>query len=148
MTEQRITDALKTYWEEQKGERKFPSEQEINAQDIEGIWEHCFLVRVDTNGAFAYEFLGQSIMEAYADDTVGEHIIEDQLYPESPGILNKFAEVVESGEPLFYEGVFINKNNVDIKFRKILLPLGDDGKVKHLIGGMRWKSMDLPNSAE
>lgn len=143
MTEQRITDALKTYWEELKGTDKFPSEKQINSNDIEKIWENCFLVRVDGDNKFAYEFLGKSIIEAYADENVGEHIVEDQLYPESPGIVNKFVEATETEEPLFYEGVFINKNNIDIKFRKILLPLGENGKVKHLIGGMRWKSMDV-----
>lgn len=145
MAELRITDALKKYWETQKGERKFPSEKDIIATDIESIWENCFLVRVDGAGKFAYEFLGESIIEAYADNSIGEDVVEDQLYPENPGIISKFNEVVQTAEPLFYEGVFINKNNVDIKFRKILLPLGEDGKVKHLIGGMRWKSMDLPS---
>jgi len=90
----------------------------------------------------AYEFLGKSIIEAYADENVSEQIIEDQLYPESPGIINKFQEVVNALEPILYEGAFINKSNQDIKFRKILLPLGENGVVKHIIGGMRWKAID------
>lgn len=142
MTEQRITDSLRTYWESLQEGRKFPSENDIDSDDITEIWENCFLVRVDSSEKFAYEFWGKSIIEAYADDNVGEQVIEDQLYPESPGIIDKFQEVIEAQEPIFYEGAFINKNNADIKFRKILLPLGKDGVITHIIGGMRWKAMD------
>lgn len=142
MTEQRITDALKTYWESLQNGRKFPTENDLSAEDIAPIWENCFLVRVDGDKKFAYEFWGKSIIEAYADDNIGEEVIEDQLYPESPGIIDKFQEVVTAEEPIFYEGAFINKANEDIKFRKILLPLGKDGVVTHIIGGMRWKAMD------
>lgn len=142
MAEQRITEALKTYWEGLQKDGKLPSEQDINSEDIPEIWENCFLVRVDGKNNFAYEFLGKSIIEAYADENVSEQIIEDQLYPESPGIINKFQEVVNALEPILYEGAFINKSNQDIKFRKILLPLGENGIVKHIIGGMRWKAID------
>ena len=141
MSEKRITEALKAYWEGLRKGGEIPSEKDIDANDIDDIWQSCFLVRVDEDGKFAYEFLGASIIEAYADENVGEPIIEDQLYPESPGIVNKFQEVVDAVEPIFYEGAFINKDNQDIKFRKILLPLGENGKVKHLLGGMRWKEM-------
>lgn len=140
--EQRITDELKAYWERLRGIMPFPAEDQINSNDIQHIWANCFLAKFE-NERFAYEFMGDSIIEAYADNTVGEDIIEDQLYPESPGIINKFREVVEYKEPIYYEGTFINKDNLDIKFRKILLPIGSDGKVKYILGAMRWKSMDL-----
>lgn len=142
MSEQRITDELKAYWDRLRGSNPFPAEDQIDAAELHSIWQNCFLVKFEADH-FAYEFLGESIIEAYADDTVGEDIIEDQLYPENPGILNKFREVVMLKEPVYYEGAFINKDNLDIKFRKILLPLGNNNQVQYILGGMRWKSMDL-----
>ena len=41
-------------------------------------------------------------------------------------------------EPLLYDGALINRDNLDIKFHKILLPLGDD-TITHIIGGMIWR---------
>ena len=142
MAEQRITDELKSYWERLRGNRPFPSEDQISADELTLIWQNCFLAKFE-GGHFSYDFLGESIIEAYADNTVGEDIIEDQLYPESPGIINKFQEVVTYKMPVYYEGSFINKDNLDIKFRKILLPLGIDGNVQYILGAMRWKSSGI-----
>ena len=142
MAEQRITDELKSYWERIKGDKLFPAEDQIDQTQIVEIWQNCFLVHREGD-KFVYDFLGDSIIEAYADNKLGEDIIEDQLYPESPGILNKFMEVVIHKVPVYYEGAFINHDNLDIKFRKILLPLGDGNEVNYILGAMRWKSMDL-----
>ena len=138
--EQRITDVIKTYWESKQNGRPFPSESDINSDEIASVWPNCFLVQVKPNGKYTYSFLGQSIIEAYADNIEGEEVVEDLLYPESPGVVAKFNEVVEAKEPVYYDGSFINKNNMDIKFRKMLLPLGENGKVTYILGGMRWRA--------
>ena len=52
MAEQRITEALKTYWQGLQKDGKLPSEQDINSEDIPQIWENCFLVRVDGKNNF------------------------------------------------------------------------------------------------
>lgn len=135
----RITDILKEYWDTKRQGRLFPSESDIDAEDLKEIWQNCFLAEVK-DGKFNYDFFGSSIIEAYADDMEGEEVVEDLLYPENPQITNKFMEVLNAKVPVFYEGVFINKNNMDIKFRKILLPLGDNSKIKYILGGMRWKA--------
>jgi hypothetical protein len=142
MSEQRLTDELMFYWNRLKQGKQFPSEDQIDQQEIQSIWQNCFLVKLEGD-RFRYEILGDSIIQAYADNKIGEDIIEDQLYPESPGILNKFLEVARTKEPVYYEGVFVNKDNLDVKFRKILLPLGSGNEVEYILGGMRWKSMDL-----
>ena len=139
MPEQRITDALQKHWEEVKGDRKFPEESDISPDAIEDIWSNCFLAKSE-GGKFVYSYLGKSIVEAYGDNLEGEEIVEHELYPESPEVNSKFEEVAKTGEPIKFEGAFINRNNMDIKFRKVLLPLGKDGKVEYIIGGMRWRA--------
>lgn len=136
----RLTDVLKNYWDEKKGSNPYPAESDINSDDLKDIWENCFLAEVKGNNKFRYSYLGESIIEAYGDNLEGEEVVEDLLYPESPGVVAKFSEVLEAKEPLYFDGAFINKNNMDIKFRKILLPLGKDGKITYIIGGMRWKA--------
>lgn len=137
--EKRLSEILLTYWEELKGDSDMPSESAIDTDKLEDVWDNCFLVE-KKGDKYAYSYLGKSIIEAYADVVEGEEIIEDQIYPESPGLIAKFEEVVHTKVPLHYEGAFINNNNMDIKFRKMLLPLGDDGEVKYLLGGMRWRA--------
>lgn len=137
----RITDLLKEYWESKKGTNPYPSEADIDDSEIGESWESCFLVEVVDGGKkFRYEYLGNQIVEAYGDDLEGQEIVEDLLYPESPDTTVKFRETMQGCLPLEYEGAFINKNNMDIKFRKILLPLGSGGKVNYILGGMRWRA--------
>jgi hypothetical protein len=137
----RITDILRQYWEAKKGAAPYPAANDIDTKELENIWEDCFLIEVlDGGKSFKYEYLGDSIADAYADDLEGKEVIEDLLYPESPGVLIKFRETMQTCLPLEYEGAFINKNNADIKFRKILMPLGKAGKVNYILGGMRWRA--------
>ncbi len=137
----RITDILREYWESKKGSAPYPDAEDIDSEDLSHIWEDCFMIKVEDGGkSFSYEYLGDSIADAYADDMEGKEIIEDLLYPESPGVLIKFRETMQTCLPLEYEGAFINKNNADIKFRKILMPVGEKGKVGYILGGMRWRA--------
>ena len=138
-TEKRITERLKNYWEEKRGSNPYPTESQINSSELEDIWDDCFLIEYE-NGKFRYSFLGTSIIEAYGDNMEGEEIVEDLLYPETPDISAMFQEVLDTKDVIYYDGAFINKNNMDIKFRKILLPLGENGKINYIIGGMRWKA--------
>lgn len=137
--EHRITETLLKYWESKKDGRDFPEESDINSEEIEEIWDSCFLVQV-LDGKFTYSFLGKSIIEAYGDNLEGEEVVENEIYPESPETTAKFAEIVQTKEANKFEGAFINRNNMDIKFRKTLMPLGRDGKVEYILGAMRWRS--------
>lgn len=138
MSEQRLTDELRNYWESLKQEKFLPNEAQINPDFIASIWPSCFLVKVK-EGGFAFEYLGDEIMQAYEKDEVSSELIAEQLYPEKPGITFKFEEVVSKKEPVEYDGEFLDSQDMEIKFRKILLPIGDDEKVTHILGGMRWK---------
>lgn len=136
--ENKLNEILFQYWEDLKGDKEMPCESDIKSEEIADVWDNCFLV--EKNGdKYAYSHLGKSIIEAYGDAVEGEDIIEDDIYPESPSILAKLEEVSQTKEPMHYEGAFINRNNMDIKFRKMLLPLGDNGEVKYILGGMRWR---------
>ena len=139
-TEARIPDTVLHYWEEIKGDLNYPKQDDVESANISDIWKNCFLIKIEEDGKFVYNFLGSSLVQAYADNLEGEEIVEDLLYPESPELKAKFAELIATKQPVHYEGALINKNNMDIKFRKILLPLGKDGKIDFILGGMRWRA--------
>jgi len=129
---------LKAYWENQKGENQFPAPDDILPENIEQIWPSCFIAEAG-NGKFLYSHFGEQMLLAYAKDMHSENIVDDTLYPESPEFIHKLLEVMNTKEPLTYDGAFINFDNQDIKFRKILLPLGDGEIVTHVLGGMLWQ---------
>ncbi len=139
----RINELLQVYWDELRGKRPFPLESEISIEDLEMIWDSCFLVKVDAanpNQPFTYTYLGDSLIEAYGSESERD-ICERLVYPSNMSLVHKFHEVMEKKEPVLEESEFINSRNALIKYRSNILPLGDkDGKVAYLIGGMKWKA--------
>ena len=134
----RAVDILKAYWLHMKGENKFPSLDDISTSELENIWPSCFITEVK-NGKFTYTYFGDSMTDAYAENYEGQQVIEDLLYPETPELSHKMIEAMNIDEPMVFDGAFINKENEDIKFRKVLLPLGENNKITHLLGAMIWQ---------
>lgn len=139
----RINELLEAYWNHLRGNRKFPLEKEINIEDLESIWDSCFLVKVnihDTGQPYTYTYLGDSLIDAYGSDNERE-ICERLVYPSSMSLVHKFKEVIETGKPVEEDNEFVNAKGVLIKYRSNILPLGDEGgKIGYLIGGMKWKA--------
>lgn len=134
-----LIETLKNYWEAKKGENAFPELYDMSEGELEEIWNNCFIAEV-SNNKFVYETMGESVIDAYELNMQGLEVTEDLLYPESPNPVHKMIEVLNAKEPVIYDGAFINRENVDIKFRKILLPLGENGKVTHIFGGIIWQA--------
>lgn len=145
--EKRINEKLQLYWEAKCRGRKFPLESEIIPEDIADIWDSCFLVTLDdehTHGdsaTFKYTYLGQSLIDAYGDDLVNKEVCERLVYPSNGSLMHKFKEVIETKQPVLEESEFTNMNNMLIKFRSVMLPLGrTQDEVGFIIGGMKWKA--------
>lgn len=135
---ERAIEVLNAYWENQKGENKFPSFDDIREADIAQYWPDCFVAEA-ANGKFIYSHFGESLVEAYAKDLHSTRIVEDMLYPESPEFPHKLLELMNGQEPIIYDGALINHENEDIKFRKLLLPLGNGKIVTHILGAVIWQ---------
>jgi len=146
--EQRINEKLLSYWEEKKGSRLFPLESEINPDELEQVWDSCFLVSVDAahvamNGSpYHYIYLGQSLVDAYGDDLGNRQVCEQLIYPGNMSLIHHFDEIVTTKQPANDESEFKNINNMLIKYRSCMMPLGKDNsdEVAYIIGGMKWKA--------
>ena len=129
------------YWSSSAGKRPMPLESDINPEDIASIWDHCFLVRVG-DGAFAYDYMGSALVEAYGDNVIGREICESLIYPHPEPLFRTFQKVTVSGQPVHDEAEFTNKNGMVVKYRSCVLPLSQKGEegVAYLLGGMNWKA--------
>lgn len=136
----RLTDILMGYWEGLKKNKGLPSENDINPDELSGVWDDCFLAQVMSNGRYRYSYLGKNLIEAYGDDLEKDEI--DYLVSTSGHkTIEKFDEVVKNREPISDKGEFTNSKHLLIKYRQLLLPFLDTGgKVGFILGGMRWKA--------
>ncbi|MDE3059718.1 MAG: PAS domain-containing protein [Pseudomonadota bacterium] len=139
--EKRLHQRLQSYWHSLRGERPFPAEGDINLADIADILPSCFMVSVSDVGqhGYRYDYLGKDLMEAYGEEMFNPDIAGRLISPTDHGpMLEGFRQVIDRKQPVIYEAEFINRNQLTIKYRACLLPLGQEEKVSHILGCMRW----------
>lgn len=146
MTEHnRINEKIHDYWNKLRGEKSYPSENDINPEDIEDIWESCFLIKISneeaiTNG-YRYTYLGKNLIEAFGDDLTNQDISSQLINPKSPPIAKHFNDIINNKLPIVDEDEFTNKSGMVIKYRSCMLPLGENEQsVNYIIGAMKWRA--------
>lgn len=143
--ERRVNRRLIRYWEDIRGDRRFPDESAIDQQALADIWPSCFLVKVVSRGdgshAFRYTYLGKELIEAYGEDFTGADIHSQLVATFGIHLRELLEKVVSEKKPLSEDLDFTNRKNMVIRYRLCMLPLGpDDGTVQYVLGGMRWRA--------
>ena len=140
----RIYEVLQDYWDKVRKQRIYPTENDINPEEIKDIWDSCFLVSFsedDVKNGYKYTYLGKDLIEAFGDDLTNKDISERLMLTTRPPLVESFEEVIRTGKPLRENSEFTNSLNMVIKYRSCLLPLGNDPeKVDYILGAMKWKS--------
>lgn len=135
-TERRLTLQLLSYWERLRGSRSIPRESDINPDELNELWDDCFLIHASDLKQDDYNFvyLGDNIRMSMSGGTseCSPNLTIKRLVPSISKVLNSVAPVIEEGE-------LINDLNQLVKYRQCLLPLGEDNKVLAVFGGMRCK---------
>lgn len=147
----RYHERLRQYWDELRGDKPFPAERDIDPDELDEIWPHCFLISIDDvtrRIGYRYSYLGASLIEAYGEDAHNPDVIMRLVSSTSMPMVQKFNEVVEKQAPVIDESEFVNLKLLKIRYRTCMLPLGSDGQVTHIIGCMRWRSFPATTTNE
>lgn len=138
----RSHERLQQYWDKLRGDHPFPSESQVDPDEIADIWPSCFLISIDDvtrRLGYRYSYLGDELVEAYGDDVKNPDVALRLISTASIPIVKKFDEVVARQKPVVDESEFINLKNLRIRYRTCMLPLGQSGHVTHILGCMRWR---------
>lgn len=138
----RCHERLQSYWEELLAGRALPRENDINPDALSDIWKSCFLICIDPvtkQSGYRYSYLGEDLVDAYGDDMKNPDVARMLLSTANAPIVKIFDEAVRQKRPVVDEAEFVNLKNVKIRYRKCVVPLGNDQQVTHLLGCMRWK---------
>ncbi len=118
----------------------------MNPKELADIWPYVFLIRVapekDGGSGFAFDYMGDALIEAYGDNMVGRDIYDSLLSTRRDPIVEDIIRVLRSKKPQLQEGEFENAKKMLIKFRRALFPLGPEGEtIDYVIGSMTWKAV-------
>lgn len=146
----RITNRLYQYWQELRAANSaplkeptgLPALEQINPEEIIDLWDSCFILEVkEMDGesiGYRYQYLGKKLEGMHDGDTVHDDSNTIQTLKERK--LALYEIVIDTKQPCIDESEFVNLDGDLVKYRKILLPLGDkEGRVHHILGGTRFK---------
>lgn len=138
--ERRITLKLIAYWEKLRKGRLMPVEDDIDPDYLKDLWDYCFLIHVKDldKPDYNYTYLGDAIKRAYQGELSGENN-SNVASPNAKELAISYEKVIRTCAPLLDEGEFVNMHNDMVKYRQCLLPLGENGNVDAIFGGMRFK---------
>jgi hypothetical protein len=140
--QQRITETLAEYWQAKRNNGRLPDEKDIDPSDLENIWDACFLVRYEEDDKFRYLFMGDDIIEALGDDLTGKEVCHKLVGELHDPLVEKFLPVLDADEPVYDESIFMNKKQMEIRYRMCMVPLlGEQAsRANYILGGMKWKA--------
>jgi len=138
--ERRITLRMLSYWEKLRRGRPMPTEQDVDPDDIPDLWDSCFLIHIKDldKPDYNYTYLGQKIVDAY-EHGLSESEASQLLSPNAARLKANYTRVMQTFKPLVEEGEFKNMRDETVKYRQCLLPLGENGQVEAILGGMHYK---------
>jgi hypothetical protein len=141
-SDKRITVILKKYWDYLREGAAFPSEREIQPEAIAQIWDNCFIVEANNSSRkedYVYKYIGKNIINAYGEDLTGL-TVDKMVSPDVGHLAEEYEKVLARKGPVTDEWEFKSADKRLIKYRQILLPLGENGvTITSIIGGMSYK---------
>ena len=99
--ERRIPVRLLRYWDSIRGSRLFPSENDIDQEDISDVWDHCYLIQVndlENRMKVDFTYLGSEILESYHTH-LSEDDTADIISPKSSRLAQNFRTVIATKMP-------------------------------------------------
>jgi hypothetical protein len=142
--ERRLSLRLLRYWNERRGARPMPTEQDIDPEVLGDDWGYCFLLQsrdVSNIQDYNFTYLGQKILRAYFDTSIDAHN-QFMVGPNAFRLSGYFDRVISSRAPVIDEGTFHTLHGRQILYRQVLLPLGAEDRVEAIFGGMNYKFGD------
>ncbi len=141
--EKRINKKLLSYWQDLKGDNDdFPAEARLNPEDLQDVWDNCFLIKINEDGQYKFNYLGKAIISAQnGESLVGRDVYSSIICLNDGDLTAILNEVIRTRKPVSQESEFVNKYGITVKFRRCLLPLKSNAeKIEYILGGVRWKS--------
>ena len=141
--ERRLNMRLMAFWWDRRAQRRFPSVEDFDPEDLSDVWTHCFtLYPAQPREESAFQYVGETLAAASGMTetkvTVGK-VNKNSLLEHA---ISNVDEVLAQQVPVIRSGEFVNDEGETVMYRSILLPLSHDQEtIDCVVGGARSKVM-------
>jgi hypothetical protein len=128
---------LYAYWNERRGTRAMPCRADIRPSDVRGLLPHIFIADIFEPLSIKFRLVGSAICARWGINPTGRCLDELDLDGERTRVQEQFGSVVRTGEPRYDIEEFVNDHGRYLHYRRLLLPLSDDGSKPNMLLGMQ-----------
>ena len=139
--ERRLNMRLMAFWWDRRADRRFPSIEDFDPEELSDVWTHCFtLTPKEPCDRSAFRYVGDTIAAASGlteTEITVDHVSENSLLDHATRNVD---EVLAQQVPVIRSGEFVNEDGETVMYRSILLPLSHDQEtINCVVGGARCK---------
>ena len=126
--ERRMVLQMLAHWRELRGDRTFPSFQDVDPRKIPEIWVNVFVL--DLAGFLEdplFRMAGDSFTASTGSSLRNIPISEVPANTLAEQSVSYYREVIERGVPISRGGEFTKSDGTKVLYRGVILPMSDDG---------------------
>jgi hypothetical protein len=149
LDERRMSVRAYLYWASLLQGRSFPSVTDLDAMEVQEFRDNSVLLDFSRDveqptiryvGAMLRDDAGVSLIDVRPADVPGRSLISR--------LTDHYLEIIANRAPVGFEAEFTNRQNKNILYRGILMPLSDDGyTINFIFGVMSWRDASKPVAA-
>lgn len=142
----RKTERLFTFWERLRGARAYPKRSAFDPGALSDLWPYCFLLPASGVECLAFENFGKMLHHPQALVVPSFATGTNEVAPVFDTVRTLSRAAIERGKPEWREDEFNNLWGNNVKFRTIVLPLGDTAAsdLLGLISYLEVRRTDIP----
>lgn len=128
--------AFYDYWDGKRRGRTMPMRADLDPVDIPSLLHYVFLIDVALDPrVLRYRVFGTALTQLFRGDLTGCEVGAGSRPEHLPGILARYASILEHGTPFFHRESMHECTNDFTAVERIILPLSRDGtRIDQLIG--------------
>jgi hypothetical protein len=127
--------ALHRYWTVKCAGRKMPRRSDLDPTEIPSLLPHLFITEVHFPLRFRFRLVGTAICERWAENYNGKYLDELSLGEERQAVLTQYELAARTAAPCYDSAEFTNELGRYLHYRRLLLPLSDDGETPTMLLG-------------
>jgi hypothetical protein len=142
--ERRLSVRLLDYWNELRGDKRYPSPDDIHFETVPELAEFGFTMSIaGGDGAPKIHYLGSALRDHINMFRDGEIVGETDNKPLSLALndaIRRYADVTEREGPVAFESNSFDVPGTQFAYRAIILPFSrDDAHIDFILGAIRYK---------
>lgn len=146
MSERRMVNRLKSYWESLRKQNELPIFEHFNQNSVADMWDSClsFNVTSSSGGKKMYQcnFVGNDLNKAFGKDLKDRYVSSaDKRVLPGANLMESLDNSVDSKVFVLSAGQFVNSDHKIVKYRDCVMPFTNfEGTVTNLVVGISWKA--------